>query len=208
MANTRNQGLRFPGGTDAPNGPLAFQQLAEDVERISVQRFTSVADRTTRQPNPVPGMVCWMPDGPYAFFSGAWQPYPGRPVVSVQLGEPNYGVFNVWTDFTASQWPSESVVVPPSGTVSIELGGEIGNINTPTASCRIGVRLSGALTQAPDGRSSLRVDGTRLSASRAYKVFNLSPGAVLTATPAWFITSGTAAEINIGNGRLYLTPEG
>lgn len=50
--NTTNQQLTVPIGTDLADNPLAFVDYSADVENRLVQRYTSVADRTARNPAP------------------------------------------------------------------------------------------------------------------------------------------------------------
>jgi len=62
MANTTNQGLPYPSLGDAANGPTAIQNLALAVEKQVIQSFASAADRTTRLPAPIEGMVTYRRD--------------------------------------------------------------------------------------------------------------------------------------------------
>lgn len=62
MPNTTNQALPYPALSDAANGPVAFQNLAQAVEKQLVMAFASSADRTTRVSAPVEGMVAYLKD--------------------------------------------------------------------------------------------------------------------------------------------------
>lgn len=53
--NTANQQITLPIGTDAADGPQAFVDQTADLETRLVQRFTSFADRTARNPAPTLG---------------------------------------------------------------------------------------------------------------------------------------------------------
>lgn len=53
--NTPNQQITLPVGTDILDGPLAFADQTADLETRLVQRYTSVADRTARNPAPTTG---------------------------------------------------------------------------------------------------------------------------------------------------------
>ena len=54
-ANTTNQQITLPIGTDLANNPTAFTDMIADVENRLVQRYTNLADRTARNPAPTQG---------------------------------------------------------------------------------------------------------------------------------------------------------
>src|SRR5688572_10942738 len=54
-ANTANQQITLPIGTDPADGPQAFLDQTVDIENRLVQRYTSDADRTARNPAPNTG---------------------------------------------------------------------------------------------------------------------------------------------------------
>lgn len=54
-ANTTNQQITYPVGTDLADNPTAFLDMLADVEGRLVQRYTSNADRTARNPAPALG---------------------------------------------------------------------------------------------------------------------------------------------------------
>lgn len=59
-ANTTNQQITYPIGTDLADNPLAFTDMLADVENRLVQRYTSVADRTARNPAPNTGEISFI----------------------------------------------------------------------------------------------------------------------------------------------------
>lgn len=54
-ANTTNQQITYPVGTDLADNPTAFLDMLADVEGRLVQRYTSDADRLARNPTPALG---------------------------------------------------------------------------------------------------------------------------------------------------------
>ena len=54
-ANTPDQQITLPVGTDLANNPLAFNDMIADVETRLVLKYTNVADRTARHTAPVEG---------------------------------------------------------------------------------------------------------------------------------------------------------
>lgn len=54
-ANTTNQQITYPIGTDLADNPTAFTDMLADVEGRLVQRYTSNADRLARNPAPTAG---------------------------------------------------------------------------------------------------------------------------------------------------------
>src|SRR5687767_4890965 len=56
-----NQGLSLPNANDNANGPLAFDAYNDGVEGRLVQRYSSITDRSVR--NPTPG------NGEYSYIS-------------------------------------------------------------------------------------------------------------------------------------------
>lgn len=74
MPNTTMQSLPYPALADAANGPVAFQNLAQAVEKIAVAVYASVADRTAKCATPVEGMMCYLKDtNTWAYYDGsAW----------------------------------------------------------------------------------------------------------------------------------------
>ena len=54
-ANTTDQQITYPVGTDLANNPLAFTDMLADVETRLVLKYTNVADRTARHTAPIEG---------------------------------------------------------------------------------------------------------------------------------------------------------
>lgn len=75
-ANTTNQQITYPIGTDLADNPLAFTDMLADVEGRLVQRYTSVADRTARNPAPATGELSFIAGTTwYERYTGAkWIP--------------------------------------------------------------------------------------------------------------------------------------
>lgn len=75
MPTTPIGGLRYPALSDNPNGPLAVQNLAEDVaDQLPGLRYANDAARDAEITSPGDGMTVWL-DTPGAYFDrigGAW----------------------------------------------------------------------------------------------------------------------------------------
>lgn len=73
MPATTRLGLRYPALTDAPNGPQALQQLAEDTESWVNRAFPCAS--TTRPASPTQGMMIYETDtGEVRIWTGsAWE---------------------------------------------------------------------------------------------------------------------------------------
>lgn len=60
---TSNQGIRIPDANEyVRNIPAAMAASVTDIEKLLVQVFDSVADRGTKVPAPMEGMLCWLRD--------------------------------------------------------------------------------------------------------------------------------------------------
>lgn len=59
-ANTTNQQITYPVGTDLADNPTAFLDMLADVEGRLVQRYTSSADRLARNPTPATGELSFV----------------------------------------------------------------------------------------------------------------------------------------------------
>ncbi|GLY81831.1 hypothetical protein [Actinoallomurus iriomotensis] len=113
----------------------------------------------------------------------------------------------VWTDFTAGQWPPISYVVPASGAVHVTIGAECHNDQTDTATTRCGYRISGGFTlPAAFGHE---VGGHSFTTgSRRFLVDGMTPGAVITITPVYRMTSiaTTPHSAFVHGGNLLVEP--
>lgn len=69
MPTTSRLGLRYPALTDAPNGPQALQQLAEDAEGWHNRAFPCTS--TSRPASPAQGMIIYETD------TGEWRGWTG-----------------------------------------------------------------------------------------------------------------------------------
>lgn len=138
------------------------------------------------------------------------QPYP--PSSTQQNQTPPFTTTATFVDFTTAQWPALTVVVPPSGMVFVTISGFVQNTNTSTSTSWLGYRLSGARTEAlvVPYRNKVSISGSggsgRVAGSRRTLFTGLTPGAQLTITPAWMISSGSAATATAQGGQLIAEP--
>ena len=96
-ANTTNQQITYPVGTDLADNPTAFLDMLADVEGRLVQRYTSNADRLARNPTPATGEL--------SFVSGTtwydrWTGAKWLPITPVQAVKTANQIINNSTTFT------------------------------------------------------------------------------------------------------------
>ena len=85
MPTTPRLALRYPALTDAPNGPVAVQQLAEDAEAWLNRGYPCTS--TTRPSSPAPGLIIYETD------TGEWRGWTGAAweVIGGETGETGGG---------------------------------------------------------------------------------------------------------------------
>lgn len=74
MPNTPIQGFPYPALSDAANGPVAFQNLAQAIEKRVVMVFADAAARTAAVTAPTAGMLSFLTStGAFEWYTGtAW----------------------------------------------------------------------------------------------------------------------------------------
>lgn len=129
-----------------------------------------------------------------------------RPSTSLQAANPPFNSLATYVDFLSGSWAPITVTVPPSGMVRVTISGDAQNTNTATSTCHITWRASGAATVTASPFNSLTAAGTRFAGSRTRVLTGLTPGASLTITPQWNISSGSSSTAQIAGGTLEVTP--
>lgn len=132
-----------------------------------------------------------------------------RPSTSDQVSMPtSFGTTGVFVSFTSAQWPPVTVTVPPSGSVKVTIGAAVANTNTSTSTAWASWQASGASTMGGSEKNSVTTVNGRTYASRAYVISGMTPGAALTITPQWNVSSaGTVGTVTrISDGQLILEP--
>ncbi|MDT0473014.1 hypothetical protein RM863_12855 [Streptomyces sp. DSM 41014] len=129
-----------------------------------------------------------------------------RPSVSLQTGSAAFSPTATYVDFPSGAWAPVTVTVPPSGMVRVTISGDAQNTNSSASTCHITWRASGAATISASAFNSLTAAGTRLAGSRTRLITGATPGAALTITPQWNISSGSALTAAISGGTLEVTP--
>lgn len=165
-------------------------------------------------PRPHPGQVLYYTDTD-AFYVGQQAGTVRqvreqiRPSTSDQVSMPaSFGTTGVFVDFTSAQWPPVTVTVPPSGSVKVTIGSAVANTNTTTSTAWAAWRASGASTMAGSEKNAVTTVNGRTYASRSYVLNGLTPGAALTITPQWNVSSaGTVGTVTrISDGQLIVEP--
>lgn len=125
--------------------------------------------------------------------------------ITNQVNQPPTSPLSTFTDFTNTDWPAATVVVPPSGNVRITIGGAVANTDSGTAAAWLGWHATGALTETTSEANSVSAVGGRTYASRVVVRTGLTPGASLTITPQWWSNTAGAGR-RISNGQLIVEP--
>lgn len=130
------------------------------------------------------------------------------PSVSDQVSMPGSFAIGAATDFTSGQWPPVSAVVPPSGMVEITIGAALINTNTASSTAWATWRASGALSESATEKNSVSVAGGRMYGSRTVVRSGLTPGATLTLTPQYNVSSAGAigTVTRVSDGQLIIKP--
>lgn len=131
-----------------------------------------------------------------------------RPVASSQIAQPSSYSSQGAVDFTSGQWPAVTFTVPPSGMVYVTIGAEVKNNNSVQSVVWATYRMSGGYTLSTRFEAGgLSAEGnSRVCASRRTLYTGLPPGASVTVTPQWDITSGSASTVTIWGGQLLVEP--
>lgn len=131
-----------------------------------------------------------------------------RPSTSDQVSMPTFSTTGSFVDFTSGQWPPVTVTVPPSGQVKVTVGAAVANTNSSTSTAWATWRASGATTFAASEKNSVTTIGARTYASRSYVLSGMTPGAALTITPQWNVSSaGTPGSVTrVSDGQLIVEP--
>lgn len=139
MAVTTNQGLILPDGTDNANVPLTFTDFVttagSGMENRLVQRYLSIADRTTRNPAPNEGELSYLADlNRYDTYTGStWVP-----LITPAAFDDDTTVYSgvVSVAYTTAGAPvcGTSIVVPLSGQVRVDFASLLDNTGAANTS--------------------------------------------------------------------------
>ncbi|MER6531150.1 hypothetical protein [Streptomyces sp. NPDC001508] len=147
------------------------------------------------------GTTLWRWDG------SAWKGInPLLPSSSEQISFPSSPATGSFTDFTAAQWPPLTVIVPPSGMLKITIGAACLNTNTATSTAWCRWRSSGGLTESATDTNSVSTIGSRVYASRTVLRKGLTPGASVTLTPQYNVSSYNSGATSVTGGQLIVEP--
>lgn len=122
---------------------------------------------------------------------------------SEQVSSPTYGTAGSWVEFPEVNWPDFTFVAPESGKVSIKLFARLGNINSATATMRLGFALAGGHTLAADfPRAICGVGQKEFAWGADFRVSGISAGATVTVKPYYRMSSGVNADVQLENGSI------
>ncbi|MER6103626.1 hypothetical protein ABT115_15210 [Streptomyces sp. NPDC001832] len=129
-----------------------------------------------------------------------------RPVVSDQVSFPTSPVTGTFVDFTSGQWPPVTVTAPPSGMLRITIGASVTNTNASTSTAWARWRASGGLSEPSSSANAVSAMGSRVYASRTVVRSGITPGASVTFTPQYNVSSYSAGATSITDGQLIVEP--
>jgi hypothetical protein len=74
MANTADQGIRYPVAADDPDVPTDMLNAITDIEKKLVRTYTSATDRNSKNASPTEGQVAYLLDvNTLTYYTGsAW----------------------------------------------------------------------------------------------------------------------------------------
>lgn len=129
-------------------------------------------------------------------------------VQTLQSANPPFDQTNVYVDFLSASWAPITVTVPPSGQVRVTIGADLSNSNTSTSTATVAWRATGASSVTASNYNYALSGGqtTRVAASRTRLLDGMTPGASLTITPQWRISSGSSATASLTGGGLIVEP--
>jgi hypothetical protein len=164
---------------------------------------------STAPPSPYTGQVYDNGTNLLRWNGSAWRTVSALlPSVSDQVSMPASFATGAFVDFASGNWPSVTVTVPQSGAVEITVGAAVGNTNTSSATAWCAWRASGALTEGGSEKNGVCTAGGRTYASRTVIRSGLTPGASLTVTPQYNVSSsGTIGAVTrVSDGQLIVKP--
>lgn len=126
---------------------------------------------------------------------------------TTQSAAPPLDQSGVYVDFLPASWPPITVTVPTSGQVKISIGGEVHNGASGSSTASLGWRASGASSvTASVYNSVITTGGVKVAATRVRMLDSMTPGAALTITPQWRISSGSPSTSAFSGGVLTVEP--
>lgn len=133
---------------------------------------------------------------------------------SSPVAQPPWNVLGSMVDFAANKWAGFTMLCPPSETVEIDINcvGFNNNSTTSTLSIAVGVKAGATVIVAPTqylNSATITPEGAAAASVAMHQKFRRYTvgqdklggfsGQTLTFTPAWQISSGSAASASIDN---------
>lgn len=172
----------------------------------------------TRPPNPWPGMKLFEAGTAYVWNGTAWENI-SNPIPPAQSSQASNldGTSIIgdatWRDFSGAVWDQVQMAVPVSGRIRVTVSAWIENRLTTTSTIWVGYRLAGSglfpfATDATMNPRSISTRGSRLVAGRTRLYVGLTPGATITAIPAYY-SGAVSSDANVSTiryGHLMMEP--
>lgn len=209
MALTTNQGLILPDGTDNANVPLTFTDFVttpgSGMENRLVQRYLSIADRTTRNPTPIEGELSYLAD------LNRYETYTGTAWISLY---PQWAFAADNTAFATSSAVYTTVgaallgvtmVVPLSGQVRVEFAANLDQSATgqpgflsPQLNTGAVIGAGAVIVASSDNIALSTTNPDSIGASNFFVYTALTPGVSVNA----FLQHRTTGTYNISNRKI------
>jgi hypothetical protein len=206
MALTTNQGLILPDGGDNANVPLTFTDFVttagSGIENRLVQRYLSIADRTTRNPAPNEGELSYLSDlNRYDSYTGAsWVPIiPQHSFAFDTTGFTSSSA--VYTTVGASVL-GVTIVVPASGQVRIDWGTNMDNTTagtvylSPQLNTGAVIGAGAVISAVTDNITAQNATNDSITATSFHYFSGLTVGTSVNAFLQHRVSAGTGAYAN------------
>ncbi|MFE2290998.1 hypothetical protein [Streptomyces sp. NPDC059452] len=205
-------GIPYPQPSDPADLPAQLQSLAQALDGRTVLRFGTAAERDTKIPAPVAGMVAWVASPPRLthYTGSAWTPVGAVPVFRINstAGTTTSTTYAETLTGATGDPMAASFTAPGSGQVIVTVGCYASSSAANVASYMGAVVRNASNTvvlAANDGRAAQTNGVTRSSLSTQFLVTGLAPGATHTATPA-YRSATTANTATFGTRYIRVDP--
>lgn len=206
MSLTTNQGLILPDGTDNANVPLTFTDYTttagSGIENRLVQRYLSIADRTTRNPAPNEGELSYLSDlNRYDTYTGAaWIPLIAQH--SFAFDATGFNTTSPTYTTVGATLLGVTIVVPPSGQVRVDWGSNTDNTAAgtefiaPQLNSGAVIGAGAVLTAVSDTISAVNATGDSITGTSFHYFSGLAVGTSVNAFLLHRVTANTGAFAN------------
>lgn len=188
--NSPNQGITTPVDADTADAPVAFVSFLAGVEPRLVQRYASVADRTTRNPTPTHGQLSYLIDlKRFERFTTLWVPTAGyQATASVATSQTTAS-----TSYTALATAGPAITISTDVAAEVTVSATLSNSGANQT--WMGFAVSSATTLASAEVRSLCLAGTVVQRASAKFTVALNAGSNIF-TAQYKVNAGTGTFVD------------